>query len=136
MDQSTLVNELIVDGEKLLKRLGEEGVPVTAAGWVKEAESGWWYLYIATPLIAKNWRGIKAAYHRVNTVWREMPEELALHLLGVKLVPPGDPIAKAVLGAQRRGSGAGSLSFGEGGRLIGGVGVEGAYLYPLEGAPA
>lgn len=111
------------------------GFPVTAAGWVKEADAGRWYLYLATPLVKEDER-IKPVYRRVNDIRREMPEELALDLAGVKLVGPGEPITRKVLEAPRSKSGRSRLHFGEGGIRIGGVDLEEAYLYPLSGAPA
>jgi hypothetical protein len=136
MDQKVLVNELIEDGEKLLRRLAEEGVSVTAAGWVKEVEDDQWYLYIATPLVDDDGGGIKTAYDRVNTTRRKMPEELALELAGFKLVGPGEPIARTVLRAWRGERGGNRMYFGEGGRRIDGVFVEEVYLYPPEVASA
>ena len=127
MDQKILVNDLIVDGEKLLKRLAEEGIPIRVAGWVKEVNAGRWYLYIATPLV-KEGRKVKPVYHRVNAIRREMPEELSLDLAGFKLVGPGEPITRKVLEAPREKSGWGRPSFGEGGIRIGDVDVEEAYL--------
>ena len=51
MDQATLVDMQIEDGRRLVERLVGAGVPVTVAAWVKESESGWWYLYLVTPLV-------------------------------------------------------------------------------------
>ena len=133
MDQKVLVDELIVDGEKLLRQLVEEGYPITAAGWLKEPEWGQWHLYIATPLADKD---LRAAYGRMHTIRREMPEELSLDISGARLVGPDDPVTRRVLEAPREKSGRNRLHFGEGGIRFGGVDVEEAYLYPLEGAPA
>ena len=40
MDQGTLVEMQIEDGQLLIDRLAEDGVAVTAAFWAKESESG------------------------------------------------------------------------------------------------
>ena len=42
MAQATLVDMHIKDAQRLIDRLAEEGVAVTAAAWVKESESGDW----------------------------------------------------------------------------------------------
>src|SRR5438067_2106497 len=137
MDQKVLVNELIEDGEKLLKRLAEEGIPITASGWVKEADAGRWFLYIATPLVGEGGEGIRAAYRRVNPIRLAMADELSLDFVtGFKLVRLDHPITRKVLEAPREKSGRNRLHFGEGGIHIGGVDVEEAYLYPPVGAPA
>jgi hypothetical protein len=44
MAQATMVEMQIKEGQRLLGRLAQEGVAVTAAAWVKESESGDWYL--------------------------------------------------------------------------------------------
>jgi hypothetical protein len=73
MDQGAWVSEQINDGKGFLERLAEEGVPVTAAAWVKESENGRWYLYLATPLVPED-GGKRPAYRRINTVFRQMPQ--------------------------------------------------------------
>jgi hypothetical protein len=45
MAQATLVEMQIKEGQTLLNRLAHEGIAVTAAGWVRESDSGDWYLY-------------------------------------------------------------------------------------------
>ena len=50
MAQATLVDMRITEGQRLLHRLAQAEVPVTAAAWVSESESGDWYLYLVTPL--------------------------------------------------------------------------------------
>jgi hypothetical protein len=130
MDQSTLVSELIEDGEKLLKRLVAEGIPVTAAGWVKEGSDGPWYLYIATPLVGK--QGVtKKAYQRVNDVRWRTPDDFVLPPLAYKVVSPENPITKAVLEVQQA-SGRRGMYHKNVGRRINGVDVEEAYVYPAE----
>src|SRR5262245_47507467 len=85
MDQSILVDEQINDGKRLFDRLAEEGVAVTAACWLKESESGWWHLYIATPLVGED-GGKKQAYRRMNEVIRQTPENAWLRLLPKKAI--------------------------------------------------
>ena len=53
MDQGPLVSEQIEDGKRLLQRLAEDGATITAACWLKESESGRWYLYVASSLVGK-----------------------------------------------------------------------------------
>jgi hypothetical protein len=53
MDTVTLVGKQIDDGQRLLDRLGEEGIVVRAACWVKPVEEDRWSLYIATPLMVR-----------------------------------------------------------------------------------
>jgi hypothetical protein len=48
MDQGSLVDVRINDGKRLIDRLIAEGIAISAAGWLKEADSGKWFLYLAT----------------------------------------------------------------------------------------
>ena len=66
MAQETLVGMQFKEGRRLLDRLAREGVPVTAAAWVKESESGDWYLYLATPLVAEDGGEFVFAGHHVE----------------------------------------------------------------------
>ena len=43
MAEATLVDMQLKEGQRLIDRLAQEGVAVTAAGWVKQCESGDWY---------------------------------------------------------------------------------------------
>src|SRR5579884_3204844 len=96
MDQETLVGEMIDAGKQLLERLVAEGVPVAAGFWVKETETGRWYLYIATPLVPED-GGTLEAYGRINAVRRQMPESFGLGRFQVRAVSPSSPVGEAVV---------------------------------------
>jgi hypothetical protein len=127
MDQGSLVEMQIEDGKRLIDRLVEEGIPVAAAGWLKEAEDGQWFLYIASPLVDEE-GATKAAYRRVNAVIRQMPQPFWIHPLEIKLVEPGSPIARAMRELNARIPGPSPIRYG--GAQIGGMSIEGAYIYP------
>ena len=94
MAQATLVEMQINEGQRLIDRLAQEGIAVTAAAWVKESESGDWYLYLATPLVGED-GATRPAYRRVNTVIREMKKEgFWMDPVEIKVIGPHDPIAK------------------------------------------
>ncbi len=127
MAQAALVEMQIKEGQTLLERLTHEGIEVTAAAWVKESESGDWYLYLATPLVGKD-RATNAAYGRVNAVIREMEKEgFGMDPFAKKLIGPHDPIARDIVA--HRGHLAGSPKRFSNSRL-GNLAVEEAYLYP------
>jgi hypothetical protein len=133
MAQATLVEMQVKDGQRLIDRLAREGVAVTAAAWVKESESGDWYLYIATPLVGPD--GAKRpAYRRVNTVTREMQKEgFLIDPFGIKVIGPHDPIAKGMVTYRDRHPTTTPRWF-RGGRL-GELAVEEALLYPPIASP-
>ena len=128
MAQATLVEMQLQEGQRLIDRLIKEGVAVTAAAWVKETESGDWYLYLATPLVTED-GGKRPAYHRVNAVILEMQREgFAMDPIEKKVIGPHDPIARDMV-ANRRGRPGGPPTPFQGSRL-GDLTVEEAYIYP------
>jgi hypothetical protein len=128
MDQATLVEMQIQDGRRLTDKLAAEGIPVTAAFWAKEGESGQWYLYLATPLVGED-GATRAAYRRVNAVILQAQEDSCrIDPLEVKVIAPGNPIAKAAAAVRDRQAGIGPTWFR--GDRLGGLSVEAAYIYP------
>jgi hypothetical protein len=128
MDQTALVEIQIQDGQRLIERLNREGVGVIAAAWVKEGDSGQWYLYLVTPLVGED--GAKRpAYRRVNTVVRAMQQEgFWFDSSDIKVIGPHDPIARDLVAQQDRRP-ARKPTWFRGSRL-GERAVETAYIYP------
>src|SRR5258706_9057638 len=116
MAQTALVEMQIREGQTLLERLAHEGITVTAASWVKESDTGDWYLYLATPLVGED-RATRAAYGRVNAVIRKMEEEgFRIDPFGKKLIGPHDPIARDMT-AHRKARPGGAPTLFQGSRL-------------------
>jgi hypothetical protein len=126
MDQTTLVDEQIADGKRLLDRLGEAGFPVTAAGWVRETENGRWYLYVVSPVVKD--QGIGTAYRRIQPVIRQMPQPFSIGPFQVRAFEPHGRVAEAMLELRHRNAGRSPLRYG--GTQLGGIEIEAAYLYP------
>lgn len=127
MAQAPLVEGQITDGQKLLERLTEEGVSVTAAAWVMECDSDRWYLYIVTPLVGVN--GVTGpAYSRIGEVRRAMPPSLWIGPFQIKVVGPTEPAAKALATIQQRHLG-GRPGWYAGGN-IGTSDIESVFIYP------
>jgi hypothetical protein len=118
----------IKEGQTLLERLAHEGIAVTAAGWVKESDSGDWYLYLATPLVGED-GATTPAYRRVNAVIRKMEQEgFRMDPFDKKVIGPHDPIARD-MAAHRVARPGGPPTPFRGSRL-GDLYVEEAYIYP------
>jgi hypothetical protein len=133
MAQATLVEMQIKDGQRLIECLIREGIAVTAAAWVKETESGDWYLYLATPLVSPE-GGTRPAYRRVNAVIRQMEEEgLWIDPFEIKVIGPNNPTARDIV-ANRRDRPSRIPTRFQGARL-GEVAVEEAFLYPPTAIP-
>ena len=100
----------------LIDRLAWEGIPVTAAAWVKESESGDWYLYLATSLVGED-EATRPAYRRVNAVIREMEKEgFGMDPSAIKVIGAHHPVAKIMI-ANRRSRPAGPPTPFRGSRL-------------------
>jgi hypothetical protein len=127
MDQGTLVEMQIDDGQRLLDRLADDGVAVTAAAWVKEGEGGQWFLYIATPLVGAD-GATRPAYRRLNTLMRELQKEAFwIDPLEVKLIGADDPVTRAVVAVRDRHPGRAPTWFR--GDRLGELATEEAYIY-------
>lgn len=125
MDQGTLVENQIDDGRRFIERFAADGNPVQAAFWVKTAEEGLWFLYVATELIdregpAAAYRAVHASLHRLGESWVSSSE--------IKVVSPSNPIAKDVLAILTRHPGRLATRFG--GKTLGSMAVEQVYIYP------
>lgn len=126
MDKSTLVESQVRDGQKLVEQLAQLGFPMTAAFWLKIDPDSRWKLHIASPAVRSE--GSRKAYIRVNRVIRQMPPPFAVEPLDMQLDEPKDPFAVDVRTIQQRYPDHGPISHGG---LLGGVGIEGALIYPL-----
>lgn len=125
MDQSALVDNQIVDGRRFVERFAADGNPVQAAFWVKTAEEGLWFLYVATDLV--DHAGPAAAYRAVQASLQKLGE-LSVSGSEIKVVSPGNPIARDLLAIMARHPGRFSTRFG--GKTLGSMAVEQTYIYP------
>jgi hypothetical protein len=129
MDTDTLVENLIDDGRKLVEELPQRGFEVTAAFWLKASEEGKWYFYIVSPVVDAE--GLAKAYRRLHPLVRKMPQPFWIDPLEIKLIGPNNPIAQDVLAIHSRAPGPRVSPIRWGGKKLGNVSIEGAYLYPL-----
>jgi len=124
MDQGPLVIEETDAGADLVRRLNSS-FPIQAAFWVKDSDEGQWYLYIASDQIDDT--NLRQAYGEVMRLAGQMATPY-LDPFQVKLVSASDPLAQAAIDIHRRFPGTTATRFG--GRNFGGMGVDGAYIYP------
>ncbi len=124
MDQSTLVEDQIDDGRRFVERFAADGNPVRAAFWVKTAEEGLWFLYVATEIVdrvgpAAAYRAVHAALRKIDECWVSSSE--------IKVISPKNPVAQDVLAVMARHPGRLATRFG--GQTLGSVAVEQTYIY-------
>jgi hypothetical protein len=125
MDTSTLVENQIDDGQRLLDRLGEEGIAVRAACWVKPVDEDRWSLYIAVPAVDE--KGPVEAYRQVYRVLQSLTD-VGITDSDIKLIGEKHPIAQDVLDILGRFPG--RTPTRPRWPLLGGIPVEDCYVYP------
>lgn len=137
MDQDTVVNEQIDSGERLIEALSAEGFNVGVGFWAKPTEEGKWFLYLASDLVDSD--GPAVAYRLVHDVMRKTPD-LWIDPLEVKVLGLKDSLALDAMNVTRPKVPdspfavrtpkpfQGMTRFG--GATLGGVSIDGAYIYP------
>jgi len=129
MDTDTLVENRIDDGQKLVEELPQGGFDVTAAFWLKASEDGKWYFYIISPMV--DTEGLAKGYRFLHPLVRAMPQLFWIDPLEIKLIGPSNPIARDVLAIHNRIPGPRVCPVRWGGKMLGNMSIEEAYLYPL-----
>lgn len=122
MDTATLVDRQIEDGKKLITHLEHAGFAVDLALWILGSAEESWFLYIASPVVARN--GLAAAYQKV---YAELPAcgAPSISRSEIKLIKSDHPIAEE----SRIYRDASQLSRFSG-RKLGNMIVEDAWIYP------
>jgi hypothetical protein len=129
MDTETLVEKLIDDGRRLIEELPQRSFEATAAFWLKTDEDAPWRFYIVSPLVETE--GLTKAYRRLHPLVRAMPQPFWIDPLEIKLIAPSSALAQDVLAVHSRTGGPQVSPIRWGGKKLGNVNIEGAYLYPL-----
>ncbi len=124
MDQNSLVDRQIDDGQRLVQRLVQDNFEVTAAFWLKRSEEDWWHLYVASKVVDE--RGPLEAYGAVQASLQQLPGT-RISLTDVKVIGASNPITSAVLKVQKLYSGTAPIRFR--GLFLGGTPVEDALIY-------
>jgi hypothetical protein len=127
MDSTTLVDEMVKDGGKIIEQLPLKQFEVTTGFWIKAAEDCQWYFYIVSPVVETE--GLAKAYRQLHTAIRRIGQTLWVDPLEVKLIGPMNPIAQDVLSVHERHPGTAIIRWG--GKKLGNVNIEEASLYPL-----
>ena len=138
MDSDAVVTEQTESGKRLIEALGTAGFEVRAAFWAKPTEEGTWYLYLVSPAVDE--KGPAAAYSSVFDVMRQL-SGLWIGPLEIKVLGLEDSLAQAAIAkmmpkargnpfaGQNGNPNPGMTRFG--GSILGGVSIDGAYIYPL-----
>lgn len=123
MDTPPLVIEQIDAGAELVEKF-DKYLPVSAAFWVKLAEESNWKLFIASDKLDDK----RQAYGEIGRLMTGM-QNPNLDLFQVKLIRSDDPLARGVQEVYKLHPGGRPIRYS--GPILGGQGIDGAYLYPL-----
>lgn len=129
MDTESLVEDLIDEGQKLVEDVSQRGFPVAAAFWLKASEDERWRFYMVSPIVDDE--GLSQAYRRLHPLVRRLLATSRIDPLEITLIGPSSPIAQDVLAIHRRAAGPQVSPIRWGGKWLGNVSIEDAYLYPL-----
>ncbi len=137
MDQDTMVNEQTDRGKRLIEALAADGFDVRVAFWAKPTDEGTWFLYLASPLVDD--KGPAVAYRLVHDILRKMPD-LWIDPFEIRVVGLNDSLTEAALAATRPKVPDSPFAVRNpkpypgmtwfGGSSLGGVSIDGAYIYP------
>jgi hypothetical protein len=125
VDSVALVEKHIDDGRRFIELLGLKEIDVTAAAWVKTSEEGIWFLYLATEEVDK--KGLSSAYREIYGVLRAEMPDASFSTSEVKLIGKAHPITRDILAT--RGDRVPNAPIRFGGSMLGGLGIEEAYIY-------
>ena len=124
MDQGPLVSDQIKAGARIAREFASQYKPLKAAFWLKEAETGRWYLYLVPDGIDDS--GIQPAYAEITRLAGPSPD-VWLDAFHVKVVPPDDPLAREVSEKQAKYGKFATRLHG----MLGGRYVEEVFAYSL-----
>jgi hypothetical protein len=143
MDQDPMVSEQTESGKHRIEALAVAGFDVRIAFWAKPSDDGKWFLYLASPAVVE--KGPLAAYRFVFDGLRQIPD-LPIEPLEIKVIGLNDSLAQAALAITKpmvtdtpftvRNPKPHSGTTCSGGPVLGGLSVEGAYIYPPAQAAA
>lgn len=122
MDTATLVNEQVDEGKRFVDHLRQSGFDVVVAFWVLTSEEGLWFLYIASRVVDID--GLAAAYRKVYSE-QSRSQVRWVSRSNIKLIGSQNPLALGAIAYQSS-----TLPTIYGGRKLGNMIVEEAYIYP------
>jgi hypothetical protein len=130
VDQATLVTEKLEAGKEFIDELTKV-IPVKIAFWLKREDESQWYLYVASDDIRDVTK--RSGYEKALRVALDLGNG-NLDPFEVKLLKADDRLAVAAWEIQQRYQNKPRVLYRD--RELGGVGIEGAYIYPTPGVAA
>jgi hypothetical protein len=124
MDKNLLVNQVIIEGKRLIEALDSRDFKVNSAFWYYSSEINEWTLFISTPLAIT--LGPIKGYEIIRSVIKEiMLSQISIN--DISIVDPNFWLVKVLTSAIKTGKGIVNLKFSN--SLINGVLIEDAHIY-------
>jgi hypothetical protein len=101
MDKTTLVEQDMKDGRKLIQALDKAGFPIEAALWYYLTESEVWRLMIASPRVDQ--RSSREASTFVQSVLAKLPKDFGITLTNISVVSPKEELIRLLKAAIHTG---------------------------------
>jgi hypothetical protein len=125
VDTEVLVENRIVDGQKLIRELVQSGFDVTVAFWVRLGDSEVWILYISSKSVSPERLG--EAYGPLYTCLSRIPDA-SMGLSEIHVIPVSDFTAKAAIALRDRNQKREPARYE--GKRLGNLDIEEAWIYP------
>lgn len=127
VDKTTLVEQDIENGRKLIEALGRINFHIQTALWLYDSESQEWRLTIATPLVDE--QGPRFAYTEIQTVLLSMMPPLPLSLQNISVISAESKLSKSLKKAIRVPYGSQGMRLTR--NVINSIYIEDAYIYNI-----
>jgi hypothetical protein len=128
MDKTTLVENDIEDGKKLIEALDNASFNVHSALWYYLSDSDQWRFIIASPLVDK--KSPKEAYSLIQGILAKISPQIKISLKDVSVVSPKLDLIQLLRIAIHTGPGVSGIRFK--GNTINNVFIEDAYIYRVQ----
>jgi hypothetical protein len=125
MDQISLVDNYIADGQKLIWQLVRDGFEVTAAFWLRAPEDNGWHLFIASRV--RDQVGPGEGYRALQASLEHLPG-IRISLADIKLIGVANAITGAVRKLQQKAGSHRPITIRS--SQLSNLAVEEAYIYP------
>lgn len=125
MDKTTLVDENIDEGRRLIEGLDREGFRVDAAMWFYLTDTSEWRLFIASPIVDQE--GPKKAYGFIQSVLGKLSPTSQISLKDISAISPNHNLIRLLKIAIRTGPGISGIRFTK--NVINNTLIEDAYIY-------
>jgi len=127
MDKTTLVNEYIEEGIRIIESVDQKSLDINAAMWFYLEDLDEWRLFIASPAVDDE--GPKVVYSIVQSVLGEAELPFELTINDISIISPNHHLILLMKKAIKTGHGISGIRFSK--NVIDNTLIEDAYIYRM-----